>query len=172
MDDFTTKVTTIKMSIRDDSDMLSPYCETGKPVISSNVAEFLENSASGYHPKERLSLEIASNCIDDTEKERYRKAIRNYFALKYEDVKRDMRRKTIISVWFTIIGILALTLMFVLDGFNLDSLWIECIDIFAWVFLWEAVDQFFIERGGLLLRQKRLLNFINMDINYVDGEKQ
>lgn len=172
MNDFERETVIIKMSVGDDSAMLSPYCETGKPVISSEVAEFLENSANGYHPKEKLSLEIASDCIDDTEKERYRQAIRNYFSLKYQDVKRGMRRKTVISIWFTIIGVLALALMFVLDGLKLNSLWIECIDIFAWVFLWEAVDQFFIERGGLLLRQKRLLNFINMDVKYTDGGKQ
>lgn len=57
--------------------------------------------------------------------------------------------------------------MFVLDHIGVNSLWIEVIDIFAWVFLWEAVDLFFIERSHLLVRAKRLQNFIQMQINYL-----
>ena len=40
----------INMTVNDDSDFLSPYAETGKPVISSEVAEFLENSANPFTP--------------------------------------------------------------------------------------------------------------------------
>lgn len=162
---------TIKMTVKDDADMLSPYSETGKPVITSEVAEFLENSANGIHPNKSLLLEITSNCIDDTEKPRYKQAIRNYFSLKLKDTEIDIKRKTVISFWFAIIGVIALAFMFVMDWKNVNQLWLECVDIFAWVFLWEAVDQLFIERNGLLLKRKRLLNFISMDVRYVDAKE-
>lgn len=87
----------INMTVNDDSDFLSPYAETGKPVISSEVAEFLENSANAFHPKERITLTVHSNCIDDDEKIVYEKAIRNYFSLQLNEVNRSMRRKTIIA---------------------------------------------------------------------------
>ena len=45
--------------------------------------------------------------------------------------------------------------MFVLSELGAGAVWTECVDIFAWVFLWEAVDQFFIERKGVLLKMKR-----------------
>ncbi len=154
----------INMTVNDDSDFLSPYAETGKPVISSEVAEFLENSANAFHPKESITLTVHSNCIDDDEKIVYEKAIRNYFSLQLNEVNRSMRRKTIIATWFSVVGILALAFMFLISKPGINDLWVECVDIFAWVFLWEAVDQFFIERSGLMLRKKRLDNFIDMKI--------
>ena len=154
----------IDMTVNDDSDFLSPYAETGQPVISSEVAEFLENSANAFHPKEKITLSVHSDCIDDNEKIVYEKAIRNYFSLQLNEIDRSMRRKTIIATWFSVVGILALAFMFLISRLGINDLWTECVDIFAWVFLWEAVDQFFIERSGLMLRKKRLDNFIDMKI--------
>lgn len=56
--------------------------------------------------------------------------------------------------------------VFLLDRLGANGVWVECVDIFAWVFLWEAVDQFFIERGLLLLKRKRDLAFIRIEINF------
>ncbi len=56
--------------------------------------------------------------------------------------------------------------MFLLSAKNVGEVWKECIDIFAWVFLWEAVDQFFIERGAIMLRRKRFKNFLEMEVSY------
>ena len=154
----------IDMSVNDDSSFLSPYAETGKPIISSEVAGFLENAANAFHPKEKIVLTIHSTCIDENEKTVYDNAIRNYFKLQQNDVNRDMKRKTVIATWFSIVGIVALAFMILIGRLGVNDLWVECVDIFAWVFLWEAVDQFFIERSGLLLKKKRLDNFINMEI--------
>lgn len=56
--------------------------------------------------------------------------------------------------------------MFIFSSLNIKQIWIECINIFAWVFVWEGVDQLFIERGILLFQRKRLISFLNMDINF------
>lgn len=160
-------VNSINMTVNDDQGLLSPYCESGMPVISSDVADFLLNGANAFHPAEKLVLNVTSDCVDKNEQKQYASAIKNYFALKLNDVQRDLKRKTLIAVWFTIIGIVALAFMFICDAYNVANLWIECIDIFAWVFLWEAVDQFFIERSELLLLRKRYINLIQMPINFI-----
>lgn len=167
MKKFTDEIANLNMSVTDDSDFLSPYAETGKPVISTEVADFLTTSANAYHPKTKLKINIKSDCISEAEKPVYKAAIRNYFALQSEEVVRDMRRKTVTAIWFAIVGILGLAFMFLLGKFGVNDLWVECVDIFAWVFLWEAVDQFFIERGGLLLKSRRIQNFIEAEINYL-----
>lgn len=161
------EIANVNMSVSDDSDFLSPYAETDKPVISTEVAEFLTAGANAYHPKTKLKINIKSECIDEKEKPTYTAAIRNYFALQLEEIARDMRRKTLIAVWFTLIGVFGLAFMFMLDAFGANGIWVECVDIFAWVFLWEAVDQFFIERGGLLAKSRRIVNFINAEINFL-----
>ena len=156
----------INMTVMDDSEFLSPYSPVAEPVISGDVAEFLENGANKFLPKQQIELNVHSNCIDDGEKIIYDKAIRNYFNLKLEGIKLALRRNLIVSVIFTIIGILGLVAMVVIDHFFGKAIWTEVVDIFAWVFVWEAVDQFFIERRKLLLDRKKYQAFTEMKINY------
>ena len=167
MKKLTDEISDINMSVADDSNFLSPYAETGMPVISTEVADFLTTSANAFHPKNKLRINIKSDCIDDNEKVVYKAAIRNYFSLQLGEVARDMKRKTAVALWFTLIGIFGLAFMFLLGNLGVNDLWVECVDIFAWVFLWEAVDQFFIERGGLMLKSRRMENFVNAEVNYL-----
>ena len=157
----------INMTVLDDSDFLSPYSETNTPVISGEVAEFLENGANAAHIKDSFELNVYSDSIDGDKQTRYEQAIRNYFSLKLNAEQREIKRNNVVSLVFAIIGIVALAFMIICDQvINMQAIWVECIDIFAWVFLWEAVDQFFIERRKLQLNRKRLQNLIDMPINF------
>ena len=154
------------MTVTNDDDFLSPYSPTASPIVSSDVAEFLENGANKFLPKQKMQLDVHSDCIDDNEKVIYDKAIRNYFSLKLDGMKQALSRNLIVSIVFTIIGIIGLAAMLLLDHFFDNAIWVEVVDIFAWVFVWEAVDQFFIERRKLQLDCKKYQAFVEMQINY------
>ena len=81
----------INMTVKDYSDFLSPYSERSTAVISSGVAEFIENSTYATPPAEPLTLRIYSDSITDGEKEEYRAAIREYYAQKYTVTKKTYR---------------------------------------------------------------------------------
>lgn len=162
----------IMLAVTDDSNFLSPYCPPGEPVISSEVAEYLENAVKAYHPNQKLKLTITGDCIDESEEKVYKTAIRNYYMLKETEILRDVARKAMVSLWFALIGIVSLAAMVVLSNAGLKSIWAECIDIFAWVFIWEAVDQFFIERNGLLLKCRRSHNFVLMNTSFCRPQTQ
>ena len=160
------KIACLNLNITDDSDFLSPYSPSETPLVSSEVADFLENSARAFHPRAKVDLTITGRCIDESEKSVYGDAIRNYFSLKLAETERDIKRKGLVSLIFAIVGVVALVFMIIYESFVNNAVWTECVDIFAWVFLWEAVDQFFIERSGLLLKRKRFENFVNMSIKF------
>ena len=160
------EIACLNLNITDDSEFLSPYSPSEQPIISSDVADFLENSARAFHPRARVNLTITGRCVDESERSVYGDAIKNYFSLKLAETERDIKRKGWISLVFTIIGVVALVFMIVYESFVNNAVWTECVDIFGWVFLWEAVDQFFIERSGLLLKRKRFKNFVNMNIEF------
>ena len=155
----------INMTVLDDSEFLSPYSETNTPVISGEVAEFLENGANAARLIDNLELNLHSNCIDSDKQSRYEQAIRNYFSLKLIAEQRELKRNNIVSLIFAIIGVVGLAFMIICDQLlNMQAIWVECIDIFAWVFLWEAVDQFFIERRKLIFNRRRLKSLAEMPI--------
>lgn len=156
----------INLTVRDDSQILSPYSQPNKPVISEELADYLENQSKAFRPKAALSINVYSDCIDDDEKKVYDKAIRNYFSLKLTEAERDAKRKTAISLVFTAIGVFALVLTLILTAKGLGDVIAECLDIFAWVFLWEAVDQYFIERKTILFKRKRYETFVLSKISF------
>lgn len=156
----------INMTVLNDSEFLSPYSATDAPVISSDVAEFLENGAAKHLPKRQIELNVLSDCIDDNEKPVYDSAIRNYFRLKADGSDTELKRNLIVSVVFTVIGVIALAAMLLLDHFFASAIWTEVVDIFAWVFVWEAVDQFFIERRRLLRDRRKYQAFTQARISF------
>ena len=81
-----------------------------------------------------------------------------------------MRRNAVQSVVMAAVGVVSLAGMVWAEKMGVSGIWIECMDIFAWVFVWEAVDLFFIERGMLRLKQKRLDAFMDMTVRYFDTD--
>lgn len=157
----------INMTVHNDDDFLSPYSVNNTETISSEVADFLQNAAMAYHPKEKLTLRISSSCIDENEKRIYTKAIKNYFNLHFIENARELKRNTISSIIMMIIGVLGLAFMIFGEKLGFPSILIECIDIFAWVFIWETVDLFFISRSLLKLKLRRLIAFTEIKVEYI-----
>ncbi|MCI5847844.1 MAG: hypothetical protein MRZ98_09400 [Clostridiales bacterium] len=160
----------LTMRVRDDGDFLSPYSLSREETISADVAEFLTESAMAVHPRTPMTLHIHSQCIDEKEQDVYRWAIRSYFTLQAIEHQRTMRRNAIQSAVMEAVGVVSLAGMVWAEKMGVSGIWIECMDIFAWVFVWEAVDLFFIERGMLRLKQKRLDAFMDMTVRYFDTD--
>ncbi len=155
------------MSVKDDSDFLSVFSRDDSAVISSEVAEFIENSASIIHPKEELTLRIHSNCIDDDEKLTYTRAIRSYYLEKREANKIEIRRNYIISLILLIAGIAVLAFSIFLNVWADSLIWSEVIDIAAWVLLWECVDICVFKNMLLRINRRRYSAFISMIIEFI-----
>lgn len=156
----------INMTVKDDTDFLSKFSESSVPVISSEVAEFIENSTFSVSPKESLTLRIHSDCIDDEEKVIYRKAIKEYYTERYIVNKRELKRNVTIILLLTLAGVATLTWAFLIENRTGSRFWTEVVDIAAWVFLWEAVDVGVFRNRELQIRRRRYLSFLTMNIEY------
>lgn len=156
----------INMTVKDDKDFLSVFSSGDTPVISSEVAEFLETNTQSILPNEDLTLRIHSSCIDETEKDEYRQAIKEYYTEQYIANNRELKRNSLISALLAFIGAVILALAFLIDNQTLNPLWSEIVDIIAWVFLWEAVDISAFKNKGLRLKKTRCLSFIAMNVEY------
>lgn len=162
----------INLSIRDDEGFLSPYSRDCADTISEETAEFLRNSALSFHPKEQLALHIYSDCVDEKEQEAYPRAIKSYFQSHLLDAERELRRNAVVSLIMFLVGLSALVVMFLGEFLGWNQIWIECIDIFAWVFIWETVDLFFLERASLRRKRKRCLAFREIKVLFFPPQRK
>ena len=157
----------IDMTVRDDSDFLSVYSERSTPVISTEVAEFIENSTHALLPTQPLTLRIHSDCIDDTEKENYRTGISEYYAEKYVAGKRETKFNFFAVLLLALSGVATLILAFGVE----HHIWSEVVDIAAWVLLWEAVDIGVFRNRENRMKRKRYLSYMSMKIEYLPLNK-
>lgn len=158
----------IDMHVKDDADFLSVFSASDTPVVSDEVACFLENTARGVLPNEQLALHIKSDCIDDGEKVVYTAAVKKYYAERYAENKRELRHLGFVALILAILGVLVLAFSVWLEYRYESVIWSEVVDIAAWVFLWEAVDVFFFKTREIKFIQKRYAAFIDMKISYED----
>lgn len=156
----------LSMTVKNDEQFLSPYSSTSTPIISAEVAEFIEHAAEAALPDERLTLKVRSDCIDEREKNTYKNAIVEYYKQKYVANEREYKRNRFIVVMLAVLGVIFLAAEMVFTALIDSFVWSAVIDIVAWVFLWEAVDIGFFENRKLKLKKLRYLAFIDMKVEY------
>lgn len=98
---------------------------------------FAKETVLNIHTKENLSC----NQVES--------AIKKYCQDEYLDAKKSVKQNTVISLVMTLFGILALTLLFTLHHLFNNIYITTIVEIAAWVFIWEAVDCFFLQRPKL-----------------------
>ena len=160
----------INMTVKNDDSFLSAFSTTDAPVISSEVAEFLENNIENVPPTEKLSLCIHSSCIDSEEENLYRRGIKEYYSEKYISNEQKLKHNKMLVSLFGFVGVLILALA-VYIGYHYDSpVWTEVIDIVAWVFVWEAVDIGAFQNRTLRVNRMRYQKLAEMDVRFICEE--
>lgn len=158
----------INLTVYDDSSFLSPYSSDNEEIISDEVAGFLENSAKQIKPTRSLKINIKSKTIAENEKPVYLRAIKNYYENESAEIKRNLKFNLIATlILFAISVVVLLALFLVVEKFNIQVL-TEIVTIMAWVFLWEAVDLFFIRRPLLRRELHRCENLKNSEIVFLN----
>jgi len=158
----------VNISVRNDDYFLSPYSVDSHAVLSSEVSNFIEDSLKIIPANESIRLRIHSNTISESEKIEYTNAIHSHYAESYKSTSFEKKRYKRIALVMAIVAILVLTVMIGLDVLGLkNAVALEIIDIVAWVFMWEAVDIFFMRCTSLSIKEKRYLRLCDSEIEYV-----
>ncbi len=154
----------IRMTVKNDDDFLSPFSKGSEPVISTDVAEFIEKQAEALPPKAPLTLYIHGDCIDEGERTVYADAIKAYYTERDSAVSHAFRRNFILSILLAVFGILTLALALLTEMSTESPIWTEVVDIVAWVLLWEAVDVSLFRNHELRESRRRYCAFLAMPI--------
>ena len=160
--------TIVKMNIKKDGEFLSNFNYEGDNNLSDEAENFFINSTVKLKRDDKIRYEIYYDELSEKEIDIYTKAIRANFISKYYQNKLKLKKMGIISLILAIAGITILTVMVSLMMLNIvDQIIGEVIDIVAWVFLWEAVDLWFLTRGNIKIRSLNYIKIIESDIVFI-----
>lgn len=163
----------VHMIIRDDHDLLSDFY-SNKPVISSEAASFLENGIKPLNLKKdsQLIIEISSEHLSHFQKQICTEAIHNYYENLQIENRVHLKWNTTTSIVLFLIGAAILAVMVILQSIGMKPYLSEIFDIVGWVFVWQATDQYFLERYDLKMNDRYWNALTNAKIHFVPFDHQ
>ncbi|MBO5006963.1 MAG: hypothetical protein J6C89_05915 [Clostridia bacterium] len=162
----------IELRVLDDSAFLSPYSTARHNIISEEVSDFIEHSLRGVPHEKAVHFCIHSDVITPEEQREYTKAIHSHYADKYSDSRMEKKHLHRMAAIMTLVAVIALSLIIGFDAKGIrNEVFTEIGDIFAWVFMWEAVDIFFLQCTLLRFKQQRYLRLADSKIEFLPLSK-
>lgn len=143
----------IKISSREQ--IFSSYSYSGDK-LNAEFSDFVYGKAKRAPINEELSLKIYTD--QSIKADEVEKTVKSHYSNEYRETLQDLKRVTTISLIMTLFGVLTLTVLVLLNYFWNNFYVSTIVEIAAWVFVWEAVDYFFLQRpqikAKLLLIQR------------------
>ena len=131
----------VKIAAREQ--LYSAYSYSGDK-LNGEFCDYVFEKAKGVPIKDDITIKIHSD--DDIDADEVGRALKSHYRAEYKEAKKSVSRLTLVSVIMTLFGIIALTALFLLDRFVDNFYLTSIVEIVAWVFVWEAVDYFFLQR--------------------------
>lgn len=154
----------IKINVSDETDVLSKYNDDGQEIIGGEMADFINNLVKSVPKDKEIVLDVKCADYSEEKAKRYKNAIVNYYINEFADKDAKLKNNLIISIILFAVGVLGFAALYLLNLFNAYWLIRDIVEVTSWVFLWETVDVFFLNRGVLKWKQKRDLKIIFAEI--------
>lgn len=133
----------IDVKIAGREQLFSSYSYSGDK-LNPEFSGYVFDKAKGVPVTEDVKIRIhTAEKIDVAEAEQ---ALKNHYRAEYRNAKKEARRILAISVIMTLLGVLTLTALILINYFTDNFYVTSIVEIAAWVFIWEAVDYFFLQR--------------------------
>lgn len=161
----------IRLNVDDADSILAKYNDDGQEIISSDMADFVNNLAKSVPIEKDIVLDIKCGNYSADKESRYKKAIVNYYLNEFADKDSKIKNNSKVSLLLFIVGIIGFVGLYLLRLFDVYWLIQDIVEVASWVFLWETVDVFFLNRGILKWKQKRDLKIIFADIKIRELKK-
>lgn len=144
---------------------------SGKTRLNEDIFNYLDSYFFILKKLKRFNIEVKFNSdVKEEEKEEIIKKIKTRYIIDFEGASKkisESRRKAFISL---IIGIIFLALNITFTYLFNNEILKEVIDIFAWVFIWEACDLYTFSSLNYSLDKAKDVKFYEANYIYDKGE--
>ena len=170
-------IETINVKVKHEEEIYSGYNYDRNEVLNPALSDFLVEKAESLHKRSKLRIKIFSDF--SLEEHELFSAIKNKFKGEFESYERKLKQTAIFSLVVLILGILFLGI-FVLEEIFFHNVVLSIIlEIASWVFIWEAVDSFFLERIALKEKRRQMarlydakIEVVVLDLDGIGAEKE
>lgn len=138
--------------------------------LNLTIFEFVDKVFCLVKKKADLEIDITyPSTMKDEEKEKIEKLFKSHYAINIVKSNEEIKRHNIVSIILLIFGIIVYGAYGLLEYFKMDFIFQGVIEIASWVFIWEAVDMFFLSNFGSRLERMKNIKIFNAKINRIES---
>lgn len=160
----------IDLVINEYKQIFNPYDNRpyNKKKLNNEVKDFLEQGFRDIPNlfKIEIRITVLENKRNKEMEEKIENAIRNTYNFDSKYLLRKVNSMRTKVVTYGFIAILLLAVGYVVEENSINRVLIESVDIGGWVFLWEAIHIFFIDRHLLLYELNSKMRTADSEITF------
>lgn len=151
------------------SQIFSDYNFDSNEKLSSELGDFIWDKAKFVPPSKDIRIKLYTDA--DVEEVEVQTAIKNHFKKDYIEQKNEMVRNLIFSGIMLILGVIFLSFLLLMHKYFYNVYLEIIIEIATWVFIWEAVDSYFLRRASIRRKSVLLLKLYSSEIEVINLKK-
>ncbi len=144
----------VPLTLSNESNIISLFSIKENPILDESLSNFIEEQTHFIPIRQKIAFEIQSDEeLSDEVKAQFLSSLSKHYhhrSIAIAQEKIINQRNVLI---FLLIGVVFLGFAFFVSAFYTNQILSEILMIIGWVFVWEATDLFFIERGILNKKQ-------------------
>lgn len=155
----------VAVGLKSKEDFYDKYCDKSYKLLNTEMLDYICKYAKSLPPTDNLAINIyTENPTTTNDKKQMKEAIQRQYAEELISARKRLNFNFVTSLIWTILGLLVLAVAIYFEKINLSSILSNTIMIVAWVFLWEAVDKFFLQRPRLRYERNLAHRLMNSEI--------
>ncbi len=150
-------------------DVFSQFCYKGGDTLSSSLVQYLMQKSNTIPLKYDLTIRFHIKNASEDKKQEIQNAVKQNYETDIQGINNRMNKALLFSLWFILLGsVFSLIYLFTLNKIPTSVSYI--VDLLAWVFLWEGIDAFFLDRNKMKLEKLKALRLGSANIEIKEFE--
>ena len=157
----------VRINITDGDYLLSVYNDDGMKIISAETAKFIDDVTKPIPAKQDIHLKISCDDYTTDKEQEYKNAITNYYTneFAYWDIK--LKHNLQLALVLFLVSCVCFTLLYFMSTWHTHEILYLLFEVASWVFAWEAVDIFFLQRFQMNYNKHKAMQIIYARISFI-----
>ncbi len=159
----------ISIKAEEDEQIFSTYNYDSNEKLNAELDEFIWDKARFVPISKDIKIKLYTNT--KTDEQEVVDAIKNNYKKEYIETRNELKRNTIFSLIMLLLGLAFMSLLLLMHVYFYNVYLEIVVEIATWVFIWEAVDSFFLRRSELKRKRITLLKLYTAEMEIVKLKK-
>ena len=159
----------IEVGAENYDDIFSPYCYKGGDTLSLELVEYLKKQSGTIPLDYDLNIRFNVKNADEQKRKEIQMAVKENYEIDVLGIEQKIRGLNIMAFSLISIGVLFMVVYLILINFVPISA-TYLIDILAWVFIWEGVRAFMMDKNELKIAELKSLRLASAKVTIKEFE--